>query len=342
MGELSQVRTPSRTATISAAVLGAAVVGALLAGCGSEPTANAGRAGAGAAPQGSGFDAAAAAAVFTKFDEVNSAAAVAGDVDALAQQELRPSLDISVAAARSAKAKNRVQPGFQHVDPVFAIPQGEPSCFVAEATLRVSGGELTRQDVSHFTRGADGTWRISHNVLLSKDVPAGSLKLGQQPAKPSDQAVPAERRTALADEVFARTIGTAAAGQSQILPNRQLDQQLAAGWAVYQQQLGQQGVQVTRTLRGAQWSPCAAVTAQGAVLFVALDVMDTLSPAPGGPATVTLPAGSHDLLSVGRTDAATGTRIDVPRTETFLMLVPDAGPATVLGLNDAATDVQAT
>jgi len=334
---MGEVRVSTNRSALVAAGLAAAAV--LLAGCGAEPAADASGPGGGG-PAVQAFDAAAATGVLAKFDEVNSAATVAGDLVALGQQEVRPSLDISLAAARSTKAKGRAQPGFQHADPVFAIPQGDPTCFVAEATLRVSGGELTRQDVSHFTRGTDGTWRISHNVLLSKDVPAGSLKLGQQPGVLGDQAVAADRRTALADEVFARTIGATATGPSQILPNRQLDQQLAAGWSVYQQQLGQQGMQVTRTLLGAQWSTCAAASPQGTVLFVALDVLDTLAPAPGGPATVTLPAGSPDLLSVGRTDAATGARVEVPRTETFLLLVPDSGPSTVLGLNDAATEVR--
>ena len=62
----------------------------------------------------------------------------------------------------------RTQPSFQHINPVFAVPPGDPTCFLATATLRLTGSELAPTDVSQFVRGADGQWKLSHNVQVTQ------------------------------------------------------------------------------------------------------------------------------------------------------------------------------
>ncbi|MEK8104190.1 hypothetical protein NKG94_01880 [Micromonospora sp. M12] len=70
------------------------------------------------APHGSAaFGRDRAALVLTAFDQADSAASVAGDVEALRAQEVSPSLDLSIAAVRRAAYNQRPQPSFQHINP---------------------------------------------------------------------------------------------------------------------------------------------------------------------------------------------------------------------------------
>jgi hypothetical protein len=317
-------------------LLAAAAVLALSA-CGTGP------APAPVAAAAGGFDAAAAGAVLTRFDTLDSTASTAADPKALAGQETSPSLDFSLASARTAQANGRRQPPFTHVRPSFAIPAGaEPLCFLATGVLQLSGQELAQPDVSQFVRTAAG-WKLSHNVQVSAG--AGTdAGIAFSSAGPTAAALPIDRRQALSAELFARSIAATGSTPTLIAPSPVLDQRLAAGWTFYQQQLAAHRTTATRRLVRAEWSDCAARTAAGTLAFVTVYAVDTLAPAHGGPAAVTLPAGSPDLLSTGHRQAVRGTSISVERTEIFLLSVPDstAAQSTVLGLNDAATAVTAT
>lgn len=310
----------------------AAVAVAMLPSCGSG-------AGGSTAAAATSFDAAAAAAVLARFDSLDSTASSAADPHGLAAQETAPSLDFSLASARTAQANGRRQPPFSHVRPSFAIPTGTPLCFLAQATLQLAGQELAQPDVSQFVRTAAG-WKLSHNVQLTAAVGTGSALTG---AEPTVSAVPSDRREALSAELFRRAIGggtgSTSGGAAAVAPSPVLDQRLAAGWTVYRQQLASRKMTVSRRLLRSEWSDCAARTAGATLAFVTLYAVDTLAPARGGPTAVALPASSPDLVATGHRQALRGAAISVERTEIFLLSVPDsaAEPSTVLGLNDAAT-----
>ena len=85
------------------------------------------------------------AAVLAAFDKADSAASATGDLQALRRQETGPSLDVSTAAVHTAAANDRTQPPFKHTAAEFAVPDGTPGCFLAEATLTLSGDEQARQ-----------------------------------------------------------------------------------------------------------------------------------------------------------------------------------------------------
>jgi hypothetical protein len=321
-----------RTRPVVVAVLAAVALSGCGSGPGPEPAAAAG-----------GFDAVAAGAVLTRFDAADSAASSAADPRALAGQETSPSLDFSLASARTAQANDRRQPAFTHVRPSFAIPAGpDPLCFLATGTLQLSGQELGQADVSQFVKTAAG-WKLSHNVQVSAGAGTGTgVAVGS--AGPTAAALPIDRRQALSAELFARTIAATGVTPTLIAPSPVLDQRLAAGWTFYQQQLSAHRTTATRRLVRTEWSDCAGRTTAGTLAFLTVYAVDTLAPARGGPATVVLPAGSPDLVSTGHRQALRGASISVERTEIFLLSVPDSAAAqsTVLGLNDAATAVTAT
>jgi hypothetical protein len=282
-----------------------------------------------------------AATVLAQFDRADSAASSAGDIQALQATETAPVLDTSIAAIHRSQAQHQQQRPFQHLQPVFAIA---PSCFLATANLKSTGNELTRTDVSEFVHGTDGTWKLSLNVQVGQDAVTTVRAIGGQSARGSDQAIPAARRTALQNEVFSRTTGSAAANDSVLAPSVLLDQQFAAGWHVYQQQLAGAGMTVHRALVSADWSRCAATVPGGTMAFLTLNMTDTITALPGGPADVTLGAQSPDLISVGRHTAISGRTVVTSRIENFLLLVPDGTGigASLLGLDDAPLAVSAT
>jgi hypothetical protein len=308
-----------------------------LAGCGGRnavpPTEDTGSTDGGAA-----F----ASTVLAAFDEADSRASVAGDIAGLQAQETRPALDVSVAAVHRSRAKNRTPPAFRHVDPVFAAGSEDLRCFLVTASLRLIGEELAPTDVSQFVRDPDGAWKLSHNILVTADAVPVVRGLYGVAAQPTGVLVNEARRSVLSAEVFARTTGGTAGDRAVVAPSRVLDQQLAAGWDVYEQQMAAAGVSVGRQLTGAEWSTCAARIGGGVLTFLALYLTDTVSPAPGGPATVTLPVTSPDVQAAGGREPVTGRSVTVSRVEVFLLLVPDNGGATVLGLTDAPTAVRAT
>jgi hypothetical protein len=309
----------------------------VLSGCGNQPV-------DAATPtvvaSGAAFDAERAALVLTAFDQADSAASVSGDVQTLRTQEVSPSLDVSIAAIRRAEYNQRPQPTFQHVNPAFAVPPGEPGCFLATATLRLTGAELAPTDVSQFVRDADGRWKLSHNVQVTQPALATVRGIAGRPATAGGTAVDETSRRALAAELFARTTGASTGNRALVASSPLLDGQFAGGWEVYQQQLAGAGARVARTLDRAEWSDCAVTVPEGTLTFLTVYATDTLSPTPGGPATVTMVPQSPDMISTGKRAPVTSKRIRVTRVETFLLLVPAQATGTsVLGLNDTALTV---
>ncbi|RKN47590.1 hypothetical protein D7223_12520 [Micromonospora endolithica] len=317
----------------------AAVALLALAGCGGEPV-------DAATPEvaaSAAFGPDRAALVLTAFDQADSAASVAGDIEALKTQEVSPSLDLSIAAVRRSAYNQRPQPSFQHINPVFAVPAGEPTCFLATATLRLTGSELAPTDVSQFVLDADGQWKLSHNVQVTQPALVTARSIGGRPATSGGTALDVTSRKALAAEVFARSIGSTTSNRSLVASSPLLDGQFAGGWEVYGQQLAGVGAEVRRTMDRAEWSDCAVAVPTGTLTFLTLHVTDTLSPAPGGPATVRLEPQSPDLIAAGRSTAVRGKSIQVTRVETFLLLVPAQTVGTsLLGLNDTALTVTAS
>jgi hypothetical protein len=289
-----------------------------------------------------GFTDQGAAAVLAAFDQADSAASSAGDLTALAGQEVDPALRSSLAAVHRARAQNVTQPAFQHSSPAFALPDRAADCFVVAATLRSSGGALARTDVSQFVRTPDGRWKLSHNVQVGQGVMGTIRAIGGRPALPTAQAVAASRRDALSAEVFARTTGGRPTGDSVVTASVLLDQQFAAGWQIYQQQMAAAGMVVSRRLSTSDWSACAVPVAGGTLTFLTLAATDTIAPRPGGPTTVTLPAASPDMVGTGQRASLRGRQIAVSRVDVFLLLVPPTGAASVLGLSDAPVSITAT
>ncbi|WP_157562790.1 hypothetical protein [Micromonospora chokoriensis] len=334
------VRSPrTLAAPVPAMPFAAAAVALLvLTGCGGEPVDA-----ATPAPQGPAtFGRDRAALVLTAFDQADSAASVAGDVEALRAQEVSPSLDLSIAAVRRAAYNQRVQPSFQHINPVFAVPPGEPACFLATATLRLTGSELAPTDVSQFVLGADGQWKLSHNVQVIQPSLVVARSIDGRPATAGGTALDETSRRALAAEVFARSIGSTTGNRSLVVSSPLLDGQFAGGWEVYGQQLASVGGAVQRTMDRAEWSDCAVAVPTGTLTFLTIHATDTLRPAPGGPATVRLEPQSPDLIATGHPKAISGKSIRVTRVETFVLLVPAQTVGTsVLGLNDTALTVTA-
>ncbi|SCG66009.1 hypothetical protein GA0074704_4162 [Micromonospora siamensis] len=304
-----------------------------LAGCGGQPV----DAATPAPDTSAAFGVERAALVLTAFDQADSAASVAGDIEALRTQEAPPSLNLSIAAVRRATHNQRPQPAFQHVNPVFAVPPGDPTCFLATATLRLTGAELAPTDVSQFALGPDGQWKLSHNVQVSQPALVAVRSIGGRPATPGGTALDETSRRALAAEVFARSIGSTTSNRSLVASSPLLDNQFAGGWEIYGQQLAGFGAAVKRTMDRAEWSDCAVTVPAGTLTFLTVHATDTLSPAPGGPATVSMTPQSPDLIATGQRTALSGKAIRVTRVQTFLLLVPtQTAGTTVLGLNDAA------
>jgi hypothetical protein len=309
-----------------------------MAACG-DPASTPAATGGGTKPPA--FGVAQATVVLAAFDQADAAASTAGDVEALRTQEVSPSLDVSVAAVRRAEYHQRRQPPFRHINPAFAVPPEDPSCFLVTATLQLDGHELTPTDVSQFVRAGDA-WKLSHNVQVGQAAAVVARGIGSKPATDDATALDEASQTALAAEVFARTIGTSAGNRALVAASPVLDDQLAGGWEVYTQQLAGAGTTVTRKLDRAEWSACGVAVPGGTLTFVTLYATDTLAPAKGGPATVSLPAQSPDMISTGNREPVSGASVSVARVETFLLLVPaGATGAQVLGLNDAAISVTA-
>ncbi|MBC8988587.1 hypothetical protein H9X95_00220 [Micromonospora chalcea] len=334
------VRSPRTLAAPVPAMPFAAAAAALLmlTGCGGEPVDA-----ATPAPEGSaGFGRDRAALVLTAFDQADSAASVAGDIETLRTQEVPPSLDLSVAAVRRAAYNQQAQPSFQHINPAFAVPPGDPACFLVTATLKLAGSELAPTDVSQFVLGTDGQWKLSHNVQVTQPALVAARSIDGRPATEGGTALDETSRRALAAEVFARSIGSTTGNRSLIASSPLLDGQFAGGWEVYGQQLAGVGAEVRRTLDRAEWSDCAVTTPTGTLTFLTVHATDTLRPAPGGPATVRMVPQSPDLIATGHRTAVSGKSIRVNRVETFLLLVPEQTAGTsVLGLNDTALTVTA-
>ncbi|MFG1869051.1 hypothetical protein [Micromonospora arborensis] len=334
------VRSPrTLAAPLPAMPFAAATVALLvLTSCGGEPVDA-----ATPAPHGSAtFGRERAALVLTAFDQADSAASVAGDVEALRAQEVSPSLELSIAAVRRAAYNQRAQPSFQHINPVFAVPPGEPACFLATATLRLTGSELAPTDVSQFVLGGDGQWKLSHNVQVTQPSLVVARSIDGRPATAGGAALDETSRRALAAEVFARSIGSTTGNRSLVVSSPLLDGQFAGGWEVYGQQLAGVGAAVQRTMDRAEWSDCAVAVPTGTLTFLTIHATDTLRAAPGGPATVRLEPQSPDLIATGHLKAVSGKSIRVTRVETFVLLVPAQTVGTaVLGLNDTALTVTA-
>jgi hypothetical protein len=313
----------------------AAAASCLLAagGCATDPPAP-----AEAAPR---FDAAAAATVLGGFDTADSAASTSGDEKGLRAHEVEPALLFSVAAVRSARAHGRKQPTFQHVNPAFAIPS-DGSCFLTVATLRLAGEELDRRDVSVFVREGDGAWRLSHNVLLGQETPPAAVAVDAE-GLAGPHAIPAGRQETLARELFARGTGKTSPDDA-VAPVPLLDQRLAGGWTIYQQQLAAAGLSATRRLDGFATSACAARVAGETLLFLTLKLTDTVTAAKGKSTLATLPPDSPDAVALGLDKGLRGRTLTVVRTEVFLLSVSagDAGRATVLGVGDVATTASVT
>jgi hypothetical protein len=329
-------RTPaSRGARVAAVV----AVLAALAGCGQAVDAAA-AANEPSAPAVFGVDQ--AGLVLSAFDQADSAASVAGDVAALRAQEVSPSLDVSVGAIRRAEYNQRIQPGFRHINPAFALPSGAVGCFLVTATLKLTGLELAPTDVSQFVRDADGQWRLSHNVQVGAAALVIARSIAGRPATAGATALSEPSRRLLAAEVFARTTGTTAGNRALVASGALLDEQFAGGWEVYGQQLAGAGAKVDRVLDRAVWSDCAVPVAAGTLTFLTLYATDTLRPVPGGPKAVTQSPQSPDMIAAGERAPIRGAAIRVARVETFLLLIPGATTgATVLGLNDTALTVAA-
>ncbi|WBB76707.1 hypothetical protein O7602_14715 [Micromonospora sp. WMMD1128] len=332
------VGSPRRLVAPPMPVAAAALALLVLAGCGDEPV----DAAAPAASDSATFGRDRAALVLTAFDSADSAASVAGDVEALRTQEVSPSLDLSIAAVRRATYNKRPQPSFQHLNPAFAVPPGDPACFLATATLRLAGSELAPTDVSQFVLDADGQWKLSHNIQVTQPSLVVARSIDGRPATEGGEALDETSRRALAAEVFARSIGSTTSNRSLVASSPLLDGQFAGGWEVYGQQLAGAGATVRRTMDRAEWSDCAVEVPTGTLTFLTIHATDTLSPAPDGPATVKMVPQSPDLIATGHRAPVSGKSIRVARVETFLLLVPAQATGTsVLGLNDTALTVTA-
>lgn len=305
----------------------------VVAGCGG------GSVQAGGQPSDASFGASAATAVLTAFDQADSPLSSAGNIEGLKSQETSPALDASIAGINRAAAQGRTQPGFSHTTPGFAIPAGDPQCFLVVATLKLAGEELARTDLSQFTRQSAGGWKLSHNILIAADGIA-TARGAAGVAATDAHSLAAARLQTVAQQVFDRTTGHTP-DLTVVAPNAALDQQLAAGWGIYSQQMGQAGFAVSRALDGTDWSSCVAPTAAGTVAFLTLHVTDTVAPKPGGPKTALLPPQSPDLMATGHHQPVSGKKVTVNRVEVFALCVPQSGPAVILGLSDAATAVTA-
>ena len=134
------VRSP-RTLAVPAMPFAAAAVALLvLTGCGGEPVDA-----ATPAPEGpAGFGRDRAALVLTAFDQADSAASVAGDVETLRTQEVSPSLDLSIAAAVGPlqPADATVVPAHQ---PRLRGAARRPGLLPPTATLKLAGSELAHR-----------------------------------------------------------------------------------------------------------------------------------------------------------------------------------------------------
>ncbi|GAA1798821.1 hypothetical protein GCM10009682_20550 [Luedemannella flava] len=306
----------------------------LVAGCGDDEPAT-----EPAAVAQPGLPVAAAEAVLAAFDQADSAASSAADPNGLKAQEMTPSLDISLAAANRARHAKRTPPAFRHTEPGFAIPAGDATCFLVVASLRVTGTELSLADVTQFVRQDGGGWKASHNVSINQATTAQARTLAGRPALPTTTLLDEPRRQGLVAEVFNRTIGADGANLSVLASSNLLDRQFAAGWEVYQQQLGAHGMTATRKLVGAEWSQCAARTDAGVFTFLTIRAADTVAGSGGKPATLAPP--SPDLIGLGKDAPVTAPSITISRVQVFLLFVPTAAgqAATLLGLGDAPTTI---
>lgn len=326
------IRQTSLTGAPPTALVLAALV---LAGCGGQ--------GAALPEPGTGPTAGGAVSfqkILTAFDAADSSASGGGDLDRLGTLETSPSLEVSVAAVHRARATGRSQPVFRHLKPDFAGPDSDdPRCFLVTANLQLTGEEMSPTDVSHFVRDREGRWLLSHNVQVTPDAAGAARGIAGHAAQPGGLLLEESRRSALAAELFSRTIAAGAPDHAVVAPNRLLDQQLAAGWNVYREQMSGAGMTVTRTLTGSEWSTCAVSTTGGVLTFLTLYAVDTVGSKLAG-TPVTLPPNSPDVMSSGRRGPVSGSAVKVSRLEVFLLLVPASGAAGVLGLVDAATAVE--
>ncbi|BEL08925.1 hypothetical protein Q0Z83_071160 [Actinoplanes sichuanensis] len=306
-----------------------------VAGCGDPGTEPAAAPPEAVGPSAAGFD---PAAVLAEFDAADSAASKSGDGERLAVWETGPALQNSLAGVKRARLSKRVLPGFKHREPVFAVSE---SCFVVSAEMAVDGEDRPRADAAHFARTADGRWQLSHHVMISDERVAATGAFQRATAHPTDEVLAAARRTALTGEVFNRSIA-GPADTTLLARSAVLDDQLAAGWSIYTSQMEAASMTVDRRLTASEWAPCAAKADDGIVGFLTLNVVDTIvSTTDGADAVLAPPA--PDLLATGRTTAVKAHTITVSRVETFLLkMPPDGGPAAVLGLTDAATEIVAT
>lgn len=316
-------------------LLTAALTASTLGGCAAHQGEPRGTPGPSTAP----LDSAEIRRILTAFDEADSAASTAGDQVALQALEVEPALHASVASVHRARLRERRQPGFSHLDPVFAVPPGDPPCFLVTGTLKLAGLELTPTDVSQFLRDRDGRWKLSHHVVVAPGAVLSARSIDGRVASAGGQAIDQARRRTIAAELFARSIGSGP--RSAVAVSGVLDNQLAAGWGVYREQLAAAGATVSRELSSTEWSSCAVPTAAGTLTFFTLYATDTVRPTSAAGSTVTLPKDSPDLVSTGTAGALTGARITVSRVETFLLLVPDNAAATVLGVTDTAISATA-
>ncbi|MDI6105350.1 hypothetical protein QLQ12_42895 [Actinoplanes sp. NEAU-A12] len=308
-----------------------------VAGCAGPATEPAASRPEAAQASAAGFD---PAAVLAEFDQGDSAASKSGDGEKLAVWETGPALQNSLAAVKRARLSQRVSPGFRHQDPVFAV--ADPAdCFVAAAKLAVDSEDRPRADVSHFVRADGGRWQLSHHVMVADPLMAAAGIFTRATGRPTGEMLDAARRTALTGEVFTRSIG-GPADTTVLARSAVLDDQLAAGWSIYTQQMEGAGMKVDRRLTASEWAPCAAKADDGIVAFLTLNVVDTIVSTKDGADAVLAPP-APDLLATGRTEAVRAHTITVSRVEVFLLKVPPSGaPATVAGLTDAATEITAT
>jgi hypothetical protein len=320
-----------------AAAIGAAALAATAAGCGSAPARHADP--LGPAPE---LATAQATHILAAFDASDSAASTAGDIAVLRTDEEPPALDDSIAAIHRAQASHTKQAPYSHSDPVFAIPGGDPGCFLVAASLRSVGDELAQYDVSQFVTGPSGHWQLDLHVLVGQSAVPELATIGSRPAVLTLAALGAARRQALTAQIFARTTATAHPDLSLVASSVVLDQELGNGWKIYLQELGAGHLTVSRTLTGSQWSKCAAQADGSVITFLTLYATDTVRSLPGGPAAAELSPQDPDLIGVGQHTAVAGASIRVSRTEEFLLSVPASGPVTVLGLIDAPISITVT
>jgi hypothetical protein len=325
-----------RAAVLSAAAL--ALVAAQVAACGSAPQPDSAGA-AGAAPE---LTVAQAGRVLAAFDTSDSAASVAGNILLLQTDETAPALDDSIAAVHRAQAAHTKQAAYTHTDPLFAIPAGDPGCFLVSATLRSAGSEIPQYDVSQFTRDSAGAWKLDLHVMVEPSAEPELTLTSARPAALSTTAISAARRQALISQIFARTTAQHP-DFALVAPSPVLDSELGAGWTFYVQELKAGHMTVSRTMTGAQWSSCAAQAGGSVIAFVTIYAKDTIRPLPGGPGFVELPAQDPDMIGLGRAAGVSGATVTVSRVEEFLLSVPVAAnaPAQVLGLIDAPVSVTA-